>query len=379
MVLQIAEQSRRQLLWSNGITDTFQALLSVFRRRLADTRDRDSALERCEFELQAHPDQTECRLVFRLICKHGVVKTYRLYYEGGEVLHASFDHTTSSNFWTVSSRTLRDMVEYFGPKTDQLDWYFQDGKVTFTSYTEKIQNGREILKQPMHTSVALERKDFNDFNVQEGLHIGIVVKDFRTIVAHADTLRAQVHARYARGNRPMQISYDSDGLSAEFTFMTRATSANVPTGSRSATPARDLSVKPVAMARAVSQEQSVAATTQPVSDMAPPPPRTSFHEPVAQPLFSKSSSRNSLPAPSASLNPDSLFIPADEDDHQWDEPNYEDEPDIVTWDNASATDSNRRIRDSEAESFQSLPERRPGTFHEIAPTQRLSQVKGLFD
>jgi hypothetical protein len=33
-------------------------------------------------------------------------------------------------------------VEYFGPKTDQLDWYFENGKVTFTSYTEKIQAGR---------------------------------------------------------------------------------------------------------------------------------------------------------------------------------------------------------------------------------------------
>lgn len=367
------------MLWPKRITKRFQALLSVFRRRLADTRERDGALERCEFELQAHPDQTECRLVFRLICKHGVVKTYRLYYESGEVLHASFDHATSNNFWTIPSRPLRDMVEYFGPKTDHLDWYFQDGKVTFTSYTEKIQNGREILKQPMHTSVALERKDFNDFNVQEGLHIGIIVKDFRTIVAHADTLRVQVHARYARGNRPMQISYDSDGLSAEFTLMTRATSANVPTGSRSATPARDLSVKPVAMARTVSRGPSVAATTQPASDMAPPPPRTSFREPTAQPAFSKPSSRNSPPAPSASLNPDSLFIPADEDDHQWDEPNYEEEPDIVTWDNNSASNSNRRIRDSEPESFLNLPERRAATFHEIAPTQRLSQVKGLFD
>ena len=364
---------------SHRLLNAMQALLSIFRKRLADSRDKDSGLERCEFELQARPDQTECRLLFKLVCKHGVVKTYRLYYEGGEALHASFDPTASTNFWTVSSRTLRDVVEYFGPKTDQLDWYFQDGKVTFTSYTEKIQNGREVLKQPMHTSVALERKDFNDFNVQEGLHIGIIVKDFRAIVAHAETLRAQVHARYARGNRPMQISYDSEGLFVELTLMTRSTSTGVPTGSRMATPVRDLSVKPVAKAAQSSREPSVAATTQPASDMLPPPPRTSFREPTVQPSFSKSASRNSPPAPSASLNPDSLFIPTDEDERLWDEPNYEEEPDIVTWDNASASNSNRRIRDSESESFQSVPSRRPGTFHEIAPTQRLSQVKGLFD
>lgn len=353
--------------------------MSVFRRRVADARDKESALERCEFELQAHPDQTECRLIFKIFCKHGVVKTYRLYYEAGEVLHASFDPAASTNFWTVSSRTLRDVVEYFGPKTDQLDWYFQDGKVTFTSYAEKVQNGREILKQPMHTSVALEKKDFSDFNVQEGLHIGIVVKDFRAIVAHAETLHAQIQARYARGNRPMQISYNANGLLAEFTLMTRSTTGNIPTGSRPATPARDLSVKPVSQRAPPTREPSVAATTQPASDMPPPAPSTSFRQPSAPALLSKTTSGDSVPAPSASLNPDSLFIPADDDERQWDEPNYEEEPDIVTWDSASASTSNRRLRDSASDSFQSVPERRPGTFHEIAPTQRLSQVKGLFD
>jgi cell cycle checkpoint control protein RAD9A len=125
-----------------------QALLSIFRRRLADARDKESALERCEFELQARPDQTECRLIFKLVCKSDVVKTYRLYYEGGAVMRPGFDRAYSNNYWTVSSRTLRDVVEYFGPKTDQLDWYFQDGKVTFTSYTEKIQNGRGTLHSP---------------------------------------------------------------------------------------------------------------------------------------------------------------------------------------------------------------------------------------
>jgi cell cycle checkpoint control protein RAD9A len=237
----------------------------------------------------------------------------------------------------------------------------------------------EILKQPMHTSVALERKDFNDFNVQEGLHIGIIVRDFRAIVAHAETMRAQVNAHYSRGNRPMQISYKSGGLLAEFTLMTRATSTNVPTDSRAATPARDLSVRPVVQRLPIDQESSVSTTTQAASNMPPPATGISSRAPTVPPPFSKSNSKDSPPAPSASLNPDSLFIPADEDERQWDEPSYDEEPDIVTWDNASASTSNRRIRDSESDSFRSVPDRRPGMFHEIAPTQRLSQVKGLFD
>ena len=309
-----------------------------------------------------------------------MVKTYRLYYESDEVLHASFDGQLSTNYWAISSRTLRDVVEYFGPKTDHLDWFFQDSRVTFTSYTEKVQNGREILKQPMHTSVALERKDFNDFNVEQGLHIGIIVKDFRSIVAHAETMKVQVGARYSRGNRPMQISYESGGLKAEFTLMTRATSDSPSSVSRTSTPARDLSVRPFSVQREIPRQPSIAAIAQTTPGMPPPSARPPRPEHNKAPPVSRDNSRDSPPAPSASLNPESLFIPADDDDdRRWDEPSYEEEPDIVTWDNTSASNSMRRIQDSESESFVSGMGRGASTFHEIAPTQRLSQVKGLFD
>ncbi|KIW19813.1 hypothetical protein PV08_00388 [Exophiala spinifera] len=369
-----------------------RALLSIFKRRLADQRDRDTALENCECELQANPDEAECRLIFRLNCRQGVVKTYRLYYESGEILHAAFDDSASPNQWTVSSRTLRDVVEYFGPKTDQLDWFYQNGKVTFTSYTEKIQSGREILKQPMHTSVALERKDFTSFNVQEGLHIGTMVKDFRAIIAHAESMRAQVTAKYSRGNRPMQITYEDNGIMAEFTLMTRGTTA-VPSAAGASTPARDLSLRPVS--RPPDSPATEAGSTLPASfrpaDSAsmPPPAHTSVRERELPPPLSKTESGDSAQLPAASLDPESLFIPADDDDQQWDEPNFDTEPDIVTWDNTAdevSASSSRRIRDSELHSFASMQERdrRPTMIksrfpHEIAPTQRLSQVRGIFD
>lgn len=281
------------------------------------------------------------------------------------------------------------MVEYFGPKTDQLDWYYQDSKVTFTSYTEKIQSGREILKQPMHTSVALERKDFDGFDVQEGLHIGTMVKDFRAIVAHAEAMRVPVTARYSRGNRPMQISYESNGLIAEFTLMTRGTS-NVSSASHASTPAREISMRPASRApeTATATEQSTATTSRRLgasAEMPPPAARTSFRD-TAHPLPIGSVSRVNAPAPSASINPDSLFIPADDDDQQWDEPNFGEEADIVTWDNTaedvSASSSVRRLRDSESHSFaqRQEQEQHARSFpHEIAPTQRLSQVHGIFD
>jgi len=142
MVLPATKQGTLSGSPVSASTNLGEALLSIFKKRLVDNREKETALERCEFELQAKPDQTKCRLIVRLFCQYGVVKTNRLTYEAIDVLHATFDKARSPNYWAVSSRTLRDVVEYFGPKTEQLDWFFEKGKVTFTSYTEKVQRGR---------------------------------------------------------------------------------------------------------------------------------------------------------------------------------------------------------------------------------------------
>jgi cell cycle checkpoint control protein RAD9A len=226
----------------------------------------------------------------------------------------------------------------------------------------------------MHTSVVLERKDFDDFNVQEGLHLSIIVKDFRAIIAHAETMRASVTARYSRGNRPMQFTYEEDGVLAQYTLMTRG-SNDVTRGTATNTPARDLSV------RSTSQPPPPSTTTtQPPTTMAPPIARSFNREPTSQAAVAKSNGRNSPPAPSASINPESLFIPAD-DEQQWEEPDYGDQADHVTWDSnelGTGSHSTRLIRDSEPTSFRSV-DRSMNDIPGIDPTQRLSANKGLFD
>ncbi|KAF7845660.1 hypothetical protein BT93_L1364 [Corymbia citriodora subsp. variegata] len=72
----------------------------------------------------------------------GVTKTYRLTYESTEISHALFDKTTAPNGWTISSRILREYIEYFGTKTENLDLLAKDGKAIFTSFTEKVMDGK---------------------------------------------------------------------------------------------------------------------------------------------------------------------------------------------------------------------------------------------
>lgn len=123
-----------------------------------DTRGRETTVEQCDVSVQDQPDKTACRLIVKMLSKHGqnyrlvsrdsadhhsgMTKTYRLTYESVEVMHALFDKTTASQGWRISSRVLREYIEYFGPKTEQLDIVAQDGKAVFTSFTQKIQDGK---------------------------------------------------------------------------------------------------------------------------------------------------------------------------------------------------------------------------------------------
>jgi cell cycle checkpoint control protein RAD9A len=72
----------------------------------------------------------------------GVTKTYKLTYESVEVMHALFDRNTANNRWSIKSALLKQFVEYFGQKAEQLDIYAEEGKVTFISFTDKVVNRR---------------------------------------------------------------------------------------------------------------------------------------------------------------------------------------------------------------------------------------------
>jgi len=62
-----AYQIRRDQIYLTGQ----QALQSVFKGRANDFRGRETMIERCDVSIQDQPDKTECRLIVKMICKHG--------------------------------------------------------------------------------------------------------------------------------------------------------------------------------------------------------------------------------------------------------------------------------------------------------------------
>jgi cell cycle checkpoint control protein RAD9A len=304
-------------------------MLSVFKPRLDDARGKDTAIDRCEVSVQDRPDKTECRFVVKMFSNQGVTKTYKLTYESVEVLHALFDKNAAKNQWCISSGLLREYIEYFGRRTEQLDIYADEERVVFTSFTEKIMNGKEILKQPLQTAVAVNISDFDQFTAQEKMHIIVSVKDFRAIVLHADTLQTRLNAFYTHPTRPLQLNYTSDGMYCEFTLMTAGDYVDTPPASAA----------PVGPSRATSRATS-ATTERERSDSRsfkqdmPPPAvpaaRTSARTPARR--LGNSGAAKKAPSPrSNSPESESLFVGQD-DDAQWDPADSRDDEETLGWD-----------------------------------------------
>ena len=187
----------------------------------------------------------------------------------------------------------------------------------------------DVLKQPLQTSITIDNLDFEDFKVEEQLHIGISVKDFKAIVIHAETLKTSITASYSFPTRPMQLSYYKYGMQCEFTLMTIG---DYRGGSVTPAPASVGQMSPAPAERAPSHQHTVQTTIQPKTTTMPPPSQPLSRSFTKEPQ-SQRTQRPSPPPPKASLDPESLFLPADEDDDRvWGERSYDDEQDTLGWD-----------------------------------------------
>lgn len=85
-----------------------------------------------------------------------------------------------------------------------------------------------VLKKPLQTSIAVEIDEFNELDVEAGLHIVLSVKDFRAIIQHAGITANLLSARYSAPAQPLQLSYTNDAIFCEFLIMTVGERGNNP-------------------------------------------------------------------------------------------------------------------------------------------------------
>jgi cell cycle checkpoint control protein RAD9A len=273
----------------------------------------------------------------------GIRETYKLTFEAGSTLHALFRADMTRNTWSMSAQILRNFAEYFGPKTEQLEIAYTEGRARFTSYTDKVVSGKgiyirqpgyrrllivvDVLKQPLHTAIAIDTTDFTRFSVDPDIGIIISVKDFRSIVAHAVTMDVDISAAYSYPSKPMQLKYIDGGVCSEFILMTMGDHR-----SASSTPMSNMirghSARPSVPrnVQRTSQPRTTATTTTNTMYAQPEP---SMRRSAAAALHS----RPTPPPPKPTLHEESLFVQDDEDDRVWNPAEFDDDEDRLQWDN----------------------------------------------
>ncbi|CAG7560384.1 unnamed protein product [Fusarium equiseti] len=376
-----------------------RALVSLFRSRTASDSQRDvekqTLIDRCDVAIE-DGEGIESRFIARLIFRNGLTSTHRLPFEVAVPVHAKFNKQDAPHHWTISSRTLRQLMDHFGPGIEFLDINTDGDHVNFTCFSEKTVSEDAVLKKPLQTSIAVEAEEFDDIDVEDKLHIVISVKDFRAIIQHAGITGNDVSARYSVPTQPIQLSYTGDAISCEFLVMT--------VGERGTNPAQKTKKgrKNAPQSTGPRLEATTRRPSMPPSESQqplPPAPPPSLPQPNSTPQMSAaraSASRVGIfdlrpsqkPAPPATNQSESLFV----EDEGWEPINYDDEELMddnakLGWDhsinpNASALDMSRFAEnpapaDLEAEAQQPHPQPTDAESTYLEPTQKLADVENL--
>ncbi|BFZ59673.1 hypothetical protein YB2330_000687 [Saitoella coloradoensis] len=213
-------------------------LLSIFRSRNIEARDnKDMSVEKCELRMVNSSSTGESRLVVRLICKHSVLKTYKLTYESANPMHAVMDKSMCNAHWRISSKMLREYSEHFANKAEELTFAVDEGgRIVLTSFTEGLVSEGETLRQPIQTTLSLDPSEFDDFSVPASTQFTLTLREFKAIIGVADSFNPPLplSAYYSTsGGRPVNFSFEKpeQGIVGEFIVSTIAEGSNTQNGS----------------------------------------------------------------------------------------------------------------------------------------------------
>lgn len=119
-----------------------KSLLTIFRARggASDASRENASIERCDVAIDDGVGR-KSRLVARISFRNGIAASHSLPYEVKAPTHAKFNQQEAENSWAISSKTLRQLMDHFGPGIELLDINTDEENraVNFTCFTEKVQ------------------------------------------------------------------------------------------------------------------------------------------------------------------------------------------------------------------------------------------------
>ncbi|KAG6850968.1 hypothetical protein H0H93_005837 [Arthromyces matolae] len=217
-----------------------KSLLSILKHRTVE-----KAVERCEMSIvegQTSPneedtqtaddqDELETRLIVRLHCQHGVIKTHRLILlTPASLMAPGIPEVENESNLTIGPRALKDMIEHFplarGVKSDpQLIWSFGDVEVELRSLASSLDaKGRAQLA----TELAISAEEFDVYNIVAPTTIAFHLREFNATIAYADSMALPIEFRFSDPAAPLFMDVEGDGSESLFVISTSQVHGAVP-------------------------------------------------------------------------------------------------------------------------------------------------------
>lgn len=174
----------------------------------------------------------DSKLILRLHCKHGVVKTHRLILLTPVSLMAPGvpDLTNGSNL-KIGPKAVKDMMDHFpvakGSKSDpQLHWTFKDTDVELRSLDSSISmRGQAQLA----TELTISAEEFDIYKIYTTpTAIAFHLREFNATIAYADSLSLSLDLRFTDPSAPLFIDVEGDNTETLFVISTSQVHPSVP-------------------------------------------------------------------------------------------------------------------------------------------------------
>ncbi|KAF9241540.1 Rad9-domain-containing protein [Melanogaster broomeanus] len=205
-----------------------KTLLSILKHRTIE-----KSVERCELliiegaareEPEEDEDTLESRLIVRLHCKHGIVKTHRLpLLIPTSLLSPGVPESENESRLTIGPRAIKDITEHFfsgrGMKGDpQLVWTFGDTDVDVKSLESSIDaKGRAQLA----TELTVSAEEYDVYEIYAPpITIAFHLREFNATIAFAESMGSALDLRFTDPAAPLFIDVEGDESECLFIIST---------------------------------------------------------------------------------------------------------------------------------------------------------------
>ncbi|KAI9096102.1 Rad9/Ddc1 [Phlyctochytrium arcticum] len=171
-------------------------LLNIFRPQSGPT-----PIESCRISLpttiSSHVDRD--RMIITVSCSHSITKTHKLHFASTEPIMAIYAKHACANKWTISSRLSHDWISCFSHRLEEItissgpDWLRLKSFSESTDFDEPTRG--------LQTELQVDPSDFDVYAVTNEEHLTINLKEFKTVLAFADTMVQPITTYYDTAGR----------------------------------------------------------------------------------------------------------------------------------------------------------------------------------